>query len=931
MVQVFNHEALLRARIELNLTQEQLAAAVGVDVRTYRRYETGAVNDPTEGFSVRHPTRRRMIERLSAELGLPGDELLIPRPTPGPAPPAAPPQIEPPRALAPEPTSPDAPPAPLPPSPPSLRPLHVHALQRARHFVGRDAILAELRLWVDAPRPEPRVLTLLGVGGAGKTSILEHLLAELGDAPREGGVFVWSFYEDQRIEAFLSEALRYFAAGAAFPPGERLLRLEETLRAGPPHLLALDGLEVVQAEGGAGRAHGEIVDPLLRRLFCALARGLGVARALVTSRFALADLDPWTGQGSRGLPLSTLTTSEAALLLRRWGVHGDERTLRDLSATSGGHALSVAVLGSYVGGLLGGDPAAVRAATLADAALDDPLARRLARVLSAYASALPPAERDLLARLSLLPAAAAPDALLAMIHGGGDLAGAMLGWGPAELRRGLGRLERLGLVFTSPAPDPRYSTHPFIREHFRALAPPDAASTLLQRGPLAPGSISTLPPPPPDPLASAPRRAPRDPASLDLHEALLHQLLDAGRARDAWDVYTRSLGGFTHLGLVLGEMSRGARVLRAFSTIEPPTIAPPTIEPPTIAPPTIAPPTIAPPGSDDPQNLPDDLPPLVRAELAYERGLYAAALGDLAFARRCYEAHNTLGESLGASIHLTTGLRTLAYTERLAGAFSRALHLIDASIALAEREGYTSHLTRGLALRAILLHDLGEGAAAAQGFAAARAHGDRLAARRGLWEVERMLALGAWQEAEEATRSVLHQSARLGWQGHTSHAHALLGRATLERGDLGAAAEHLTLARQWVATSGEVEAALRCHELAARLALAVAGETPLDGAAAGSTLARATQEAEAGLHLATLCGFAPARTRLAILAARAALPRGAAIAATAARAALASADPGDAWGRLDALSWAGALAQRAGDPAAAQLLQQAATLRAQLQ
>ncbi|MGZ3457724.1 MAG: helix-turn-helix domain-containing protein, partial [Archangium sp.] len=76
-MQRFHHALLLQARLDLNLTQEQAAAAVGVDVRTYRRYESGAVNDVDGGFSVRHPTRRKMIQRLAAELGLAEADLLV--------------------------------------------------------------------------------------------------------------------------------------------------------------------------------------------------------------------------------------------------------------------------------------------------------------------------------------------------------------------------------------------------------------------------------------------------------------------------------------------------------------------------------------------------------------------------------------------------------------------------------------------------------------------------------------------------------------------------------------------------------------------------------------------------------------------------------------------------------------------------------------
>ncbi|HTN83813.1 MAG TPA: helix-turn-helix domain-containing protein, partial [Sorangium sp.] len=286
----FNHTLLQRARLELDLTQEQVAASIGVDVRTYRRYESGAVNDPRLGFSVRSPSRRRILERLSAELGIAEAELLAGEAGGAPAEEpaaagveaAAPSQgLEAPAgaggvpvgaAGAPASAAEERAPAAAAAAPqagaPAWRPLHAHTLQRARHFVGRGDVLERLAAWADASPPEPRVVALLGVGGAGKTAIAERFLQGLGDAPRPGGVLVWSFYDDPRTEAFLDQAAAYFAQGegaaprAPAAPGEQLARLRGALGQGPPHLLVLDGLEAVQAEGGAGRAHGELHDAL---------------------------------------------------------------------------------------------------------------------------------------------------------------------------------------------------------------------------------------------------------------------------------------------------------------------------------------------------------------------------------------------------------------------------------------------------------------------------------------------------------------------------------------------------------------------------------------------------------------------------------------------------------------------------------------------
>jgi transcriptional regulator with XRE-family HTH domain/DNA-binding transcriptional ArsR family regulator len=836
----FHHALLLQARLDLNLTQEQAASAVGVDVRTYRRYESGAVNDARGGFSVRHPTRRRMLERLAAELGLSEEDLLVEAlPASTPAPPAG-------SEFAPAPREGTF----QEEAAQGVRPHFAHTLQRARHFVGRGEVLASLSDWAAAEQPAQRVVVLVAVGGTGKTAVAERLVASLGEGPRPGGTFVWSFYEDPRIEGFLARALRSFALGEEAAPGERLERLQDALGAGPPHLLVLDGLERVQSDGSDGRSRGELLDPSLRRLLTALARGLGSARALMTSRFPLTDLDAWEGSGLRTVALAPLSESEGVELLRLWGLRGGGGALRELAASTGGHALSVSMIGSYVGGFLGGDVRRFEEVPLAEAARDDALARRLQAVLSAYARALPERERDLLARLCVLGGGVGAESLEAIAQAGGALAGSLAGMGWAELRRTLARLERLGLVFAAREGQALYSTHPFLRDYFKSLlgVAPERIHA-LERERLAARLDTGL------------HEPPRQGERLDAYEALLLHTLRSGRPLEAYTIYTRSLGGFTHLGLRLGDMSRGARLTATF----------------------------APEG--DPRRLPESLPEGIRYELAYDWGLYAGALGQLDFAVRCYETAVALAERTGNVAGLVTGLRTLGYTERLRGRLTSARLLLGRSLAVAKQHEARAHVARAAALLGMVLHDLGEVSTADEHFDWARTLDGAPMARRALWQAEHDLALGRRELAREATLRNLEACGHLGWHGHVAHCHTVLGLLAVED-DQAAAGEHLVQARAWARASNEVEMLLRCHELAARLALAE--EQP----------EQALREAEAGLSLATACGFGLFRSRLACLVARAVLardPRGGAVAALAA---LEATVAEDAWGRREALALA---------------------------
>src|SRR5262249_9430453 len=198
---------------------------------------------------------------------------------------------------------------------------------------------------------------LIGLGGAGKTAVAAHFLEELtagGLAPPRG-LFVWSFYQEPDAGLFLREAHRYFAGRDVPAKGTGLLHLlRECLCEGGPHLLVLDGLERVQREGGAGEAHGQIEDPLLRGLLTRAAEGLGATMVVVTSRFPLTDLGSQRDRGYRQLDVGGLAPEAALDLLRRRGVHGDDATLAALVEQYGAHALTLDHLGGLIGQVLGG-------------------------------------------------------------------------------------------------------------------------------------------------------------------------------------------------------------------------------------------------------------------------------------------------------------------------------------------------------------------------------------------------------------------------------------------------------------------------------------------------------------------------------------------------------------------------------------------------
>lgn len=293
------------------------------------------------------------------------------------------------------------------------QPRIVHPLPPAPDFLGREAELRELRAFWQGGRG---VLALVGLGGAGKTALAARFLSGLPQT--DGGLFVWSFYQEPDAGLFLRELFDYFCLDemvSAPAKGAGLLHLlGDTLQEGGPHLLVLDGLERVQQQAGTSGGYGQIEDPLLKSLLVRIAEGLGRTAVLVTSRFPLTDLTPWEAGGYRHMNVGELTQPAALSLLRRRGVRGDDDALTALVEAYGAHALTLDHLGSLLGQFLDGDPLRAPEAPALSKTAGDRQALRLARLLTAYETHLPPAELALLCRLCMLRRSMGADQLISL-------------------------------------------------------------------------------------------------------------------------------------------------------------------------------------------------------------------------------------------------------------------------------------------------------------------------------------------------------------------------------------------------------------------------------------------------------------------------------------------------------------------------------------
>jgi tetratricopeptide (TPR) repeat protein len=744
----------------------------------------------------------------------------------------------------------------------------VHALQPAPHFQGREELVRDLETWVSDLTSPDRVWSLVAAGGTGKTAVIERVVA--GMRPGEANVLVWSFYERPDADAFLRECNHLFLGEDEGPAGGRLERLERGLRDGRPHLIVLDGLERVQEDAGGGRVRGELSDHSLKLLLRAMAAGLGRARALVTSRYPLVDLQDWTNRGYRHTSLDDLSAEAAVAVLRGWGVVGDDGALRASAAQVGYHALSVAVLGSYLRSFVGGRIEAVQEFDLDAVTGDDPRAAKLARVLAFYAERLPAEERELLARLSVFPRGVTIELLGVLVDAGGDVAGVLLNAKP-RLVALLGSLRARGLVFQYESVEAvTWTAHPFLRERFREMlgCPTERVFDTVAQA-LGAG------------LEKRPDTNPTDPTVLDRYERLIEATRLAGREEEAFELFWYGLGGYQHLGWVLGEYERGYRILAAFSAT----------------------------------GRVDDLGVTMtlrnRSFLANDLAMFAKRLGRLAAARAIRRLDEGWKRSLAEPTQTSIGLQNSSGLAFALGHLSEVRRLASEAVTEAETIEDDAEKEDSVVYRAIAAHALGDIAAARADFAAATAlEGEALFSGRGAQHARHHLDLGDLAAARALVGHGLATARRYGRNHEFPWFDALLARITLAEGR--DPTSHLDGIRVWTSRTGDMEYIIEAHLLTARHLLA-RGDTQ-----------SALGEAETGLLHAVACGFRLLRIELLVALARIRLvwpdPAKAIQAAREALDLAAHPDCGYAWGEADAAQTWGeayfangelALAQRA--------------------
>jgi tetratricopeptide (TPR) repeat protein len=279
-------------------------------------------------------------------------------------------------------------------------------------LIGREAETKLLtNAWDQAVRGEtkrPHVITIVALGGEGKTSLVAKWAADLAYQGWPGceAVYAWSFYSQGTREQmaassdlFLKDALTFFgdtddwafaaSNAGAYAKGQRLARVVGSQRA----LLILDGLEPLQYAPTAPTGSG-----LKDQGIAALIRGLAThSRSLcvVTTRYSVPDLNAFRQTTAPEQVLKRLSRAAGVHLLKVLGVKGSElRTtpfgdgnekvneFEKLVEEVKGHALTLTLLGSYLAEFHAGDIRQRDRVKLDNA--DDEAGGRAFRVMDAY-------------------------------------------------------------------------------------------------------------------------------------------------------------------------------------------------------------------------------------------------------------------------------------------------------------------------------------------------------------------------------------------------------------------------------------------------------------------------------------------------------------------------------------------------------------------
>lgn len=404
----------------------------------------------------------------------------------------------------------------------------VHETTEDEYFVERTALLDRLDRW--AADDSVQLISLTGLGGTGKTSLMAYWLNERADKARQfDGMFLWSFYSDISVDSFLDRFVAFGARLGVSPRPGKPFESAITMLRERRLLVFLDGLEVLQERPGSNDYGGFLSTALSGFVNFACRERTGDSRQvrdphpgtliLLTSRFPFSNLERYLGNTARDYQLSRVTRDEGIEILDQLAVVATPDELAGVVAAVAGHPLALRVYAAAFHGAAGEhrDRLDALAGLIWGEGADD-LHAKLSRLLEFYRNAIPDSLATILGAVSVFraPVNAATIGLVTdHLSKSGDIS-------VNETIDGLRTLVRSGLASAEARDEQElFAAHPLVRDHFRIR--------LVDRDPVGAGTVARA-------MADRPETV------IDIEEAtlfvdLIRLMVDAGSHREGFALY----------------------------------------------------------------------------------------------------------------------------------------------------------------------------------------------------------------------------------------------------------------------------------------------------------------------------------------------------------------------------------------------------------